>query len=137
MKPFRILLALSVWIAAAGAIHDAAWAQASNSLQQLDYAILPGGRIAIKLAFRNEIRERPPVVAGYYPAANIVLDLADTASELPNERAEIGHRVARSLQVLTAGGRTRVVISLNRPVSYDMALMGRELLLTLDPRAGN
>ena len=137
MKRFRILLALSVWIAAAGMIHEAAWAQASNTLQQLDYAILPAGRIVIKLTFRNEIKERPPVIAGYHPAANLVLDLADTASELPAERMNIGHRDARAIQVLTAGGRTRVVVNLNRPLIYEVALTGREMLVTLqrDPAA--
>lgn len=107
---------------------------ASNSVQTVDYAVLPAGQIVVKFTFKNEIKERPPVIVGYHPAANIVLDFANTVSELPKETLELGHRVARSIRVLTVDSRTRAVISLNRPVSYDITTAGRELLLTLGRR---
>jgi hypothetical protein len=106
----------------------------TNSLYAVDYAVLPAGRVAVKFTFRNEIKERPPVIVGYHLAANIVLDFADTVSELPKESLELGHRVARNIRILTVDSRTRAVINLNRPVSYDITTAGREVLLTLEPR---
>ena len=113
-----------------------AWSEAPGppapkALQALDYATLPAGSVVLKLTFTHEIRERPPVIATYHPVANVVLDFADTASELLSDRVKIAHRDVRSVQVLTAGGRTRIVINLNRPVSWEMEAAGRDLLLTL------
>lgn len=128
-KGFRVLFFLCIGIAAGGNAQSA-----SNSLQRLDYAVLPAGRVVVKLVFSQELKERPPVLAGYHPAANIVLDLADTASDLRKDPLEIGQSEVRSIQVLSIGTRTRVVITLNRPVSYEIAFTGRELLVTLERR---
>src|SRR5262245_39083511 len=143
-KHFRVLLLACIGIATGSAMHAGAEAPAPitssaaedaqsgiNGLQGVGYAVLTAGRIVVKFRFRNEVKERPPVIVGYHPTANIVLDFADTVSELPKEPLELGHRVARSIRVLTVDNRTRAVISLNRPVSYEITITGREVLLTL------
>mgnify|MGYP001562726015 FL=1 len=110
---------------------------ALNRMQALDYAILPGGKLVIKLVFRHELREPPAVFASYHPTARIVLDFADTASETGKDLMEVGQGGLRSLQVVQAGTRTRLVINLARPVVYETALKGNELLITLQrPQAG-
>ena len=106
-------------------------APASNSVQALDYAILPGGRIIIKLVFKTELKERPPVLVNYHPATSIVLDFADTGSALGKDPVEVNQRGLRSLQVIQAGTRTRLVVSLVRPLVHEIALQGKELLITL------
>lgn len=110
---------------------------ALNRIQALDYAILPGGKLVIKLVFRHELREPPAVFASYHPTARMVLDFANTVSEVGKEPVEVGQRELRSLQVVQAGTRTRLVINLARPVVYETALKGNELLITLQrPQAG-
>lgn len=104
---------------------------ALNRMQALDYAILPGGKIVIKLVFRHELREPPAVFASYHPTARIVLDFADTASETGKDLMDVGQGGVRSLQVVQAGTRTRLVINLARPLIHETALKGKELLITL------
>jgi len=104
---------------------------ALNGVQALDYAILPGGRIVIKLVFKNELKERPPVVVNYHPIASIVLDFADTGSALGKAPVEVKQRDLRNLQVVQAGSRTRLVIALAVPLVYEIELKGGELWLTL------
>jgi type IV pilus assembly protein PilQ len=106
---------------------------ALNSVQVLEYAILPGGKIIIKLVFKHELTAPPAVFASYHPTARIVLDFADTASETGKDLLEVGRFGLRSLQLVQAGTRTRMVINLARPVGYETAVKGKELLITLQP----
>lgn len=104
---------------------------ALNRVQALDYAVLSGGRIIIRLVFKQELKETPPVFASYHPTARMVLDFANTVSEVGKEPVEVGQRELRSLQVVQAGTHTRLVINLARPLVYETALKGKELLITL------
>lgn len=123
-----------------GTVHEAVSAEpqqtALNSVQALDYAILPGGNIVIRLALKHELREPPSVVASHHPTANIVMDFAGTVSEIGKHPVEVNQRGLRSLQVVQAGTRTRLVISLVRPLVYETALKGKELLITLQRPQG-
>lgn len=129
------VLALSWIFLVGGPTREAVSAEsqqaAPNSVQALDYAILPGGKILIKLVFKHELTAPPTVFASYHPTARIVLDFADTASETGKDLLEVGQRGLRSLQVVQAGTRTRLVINLARPVGYETAVKGKELLITL------
>ena len=101
-----------------------------NSIQKVEYAIL-GGRTLVRVQFRNELQERPPVVVSYHPTAYIVLDFVDTISELRKETVEVGERQLRSVQLVPGGNRVRLIMKLARPVPYEMQITGRELLITL------
>lgn len=104
---------------------------ALNSVQALEYAILPGGKIIIKLVFKNELRDRPPVLVNYYPAASIVLDFAETTSAVGKDPIEVRQRLLRGLHLVQAGPRTRLVIALASPAIHEIELKGRELWITL------
>ena len=133
--PNRLLavLVLAGTFVAGNAVPGSADAQpaAPNSVQALDYAILPGRRILLKLTFRNALREPPAVVAGYHPAAHITLDFSATASEVGKDPVEVNQRGLRSLQVVQVGTRTRLIINLISPHVYETESQGRELLITL------
>ncbi len=129
LVPILVTMAL-----AAGATHVAS-AQpqqpALNSVQALDYAILPGGIILLRLTFRLALREPPAVLAGYHPTAHITLDFSATASEVSKDPVEVNQRGLRSLQVIQVGTRTRLIVSLVSPHVYETDSKGRELLITL------
>ena len=67
------------------------------------------------------------------PRANITLDFADSASNLPREPIEINQRDLRDVRVLPAADRVRVVLNLSRPVPYELEISGHDALVTLLP----
>lgn len=101
-----------------------------NSVQALDYAILPGQRIIIRLIFKNELKHPPSVLAGHHPTGYIALDFADTENALGRDPVEVKQRDLRSLQFIQTGSRTRLVIILVRPLVHEIELKGRELWMT-------
>ena len=105
--------------------------RALNSVQALDYAVLPGGRFVIKLIFQHDLSEPPAVLVNYHPVASIVFDFVNTVSAVRKEPVEVRQRDVRSLQLVQTGTRTRLVINLGRPFVQESVLKGKELLITL------
>ena len=104
---------------------------ARNSVQAIDYSVSSSGQIIVRVVFRHEPGQRPPVFATYRAAARIVVDFADTDSELGRKTVEVGRYGLRSLYLVPVGTRTRLVIVAEPPVGYEADLKGRELLITL------
>ncbi len=95
------------------------------NLQALDVAALPGDRVELKLAFDE------PVVAprGYTieQPARIALDLPGVSSKLATKNRELGVGNARSVTVVEAKDRTRLIINLSTLVPYSTRVEGRNL----------
>ncbi len=99
------------------------------NLQGLDVASLPGDRVELKLAFDE------PVVAprGYTidQPARIALDLPGVSSKLGSRNRELGVGNARSVTVVEAKDRTRLIINLNTLVPYTTRADGRNLYVVV------
>lgn len=102
-----------------------------NSLQAVAHAELPGGRSVIRLTFRDEPGAPAGVITMYHPSPHIALDFANTTSAVGKERIVAGQRGIRSIEVVQAGTRTRVVINLSAPFVHERTAKGRELYITL------
>ena len=143
MRPNRGLglLLFAGAIASSGPVQTAAFVQSSettdaraiglNRVQSLDHAVVPGGDILIRLTFADELAHPPTVLTTYHPAASVSFDFASTASAIGRKLLEINQRDLRSLQLIPTRDRTRLVVNLNRPHVYEIALKGKELLITL------
>jgi type IV pilus assembly protein PilQ len=107
----------------------------SNTLQDASFSTLPGDRVQFKLSF-----EEPPAEPTSFTIDNparIAFDFADTTINLPRKSQDIGIGVARSINAIEAGGRTRVVINLAKLVGYSTAVSGNDVIITLnDDTAG-
>jgi type IV pilus assembly protein PilQ len=99
------------------------------NLQGLDVASLPGDRVELKLAFDE------PVAAprGYTidQPARIALDLPGVSSKLGSRNRELGVGNARSVTVVEAKDRTRLIINLNTLVPYTTRADGRNLYVVV------
>ncbi|HXF67067.1 MAG TPA: AMIN domain-containing protein [Burkholderiales bacterium] len=135
MSPARIgsaLAALGAGLAACAAcLAFAAATSAPNTIESLEHAVFPGGKVIVKLVFRQELDARPPVLVSHHPALHVALDFADTASALASQTMEVGQRGVRMVEVVRAGARTRVIIHLTAPLVHELELRGRELWITL------
>jgi type IV pilus assembly protein PilQ len=107
----------------------------SNALQDVSFATLPGDRVQIKLRMQEPASE--PASFTIDNPARIALDFPATTVNLPRKSQEIGIGVARSVNAVEAGGRTRVVINLVKLVGYTTAVSGNDVIITLnDSSAG-
>jgi type IV pilus assembly protein PilQ len=105
-------------------------AAGANTLDNASYSALPGDRVQLKLDFSEPLAEEPVNFTIDNPA-RIAIDLPGIGLRLPEKSQSIGIGMAHSLAAVEAGGRTRVVVNLVRPVSYDMELQGNSLIVTL------
>ncbi|HQT25327.1 MAG TPA: AMIN domain-containing protein, partial [Burkholderiales bacterium] len=115
-----LMLSLSLSIAAA----------ASNSINSVGVASLEGGGLVVKIAMKQKLPALPSSFAINNPA-RIAFDFRDTANALDKNTVEIGKGDLRSINIVQAGERTRLVMNLLRPVTYESKVEGNNLLVTL------
>ena len=106
---FRLLALLALLIA--GTAH------AENVLQDIAYTAMPGGRVEITMKFSAPVAA-PQIFTTETPP-RIAIDLADTRNGLSQRRIEVGAGATSAISSIEAAGRTRVVIDLFRPASYE------------------
>src|SRR5574344_708086 len=98
-------------------------------LNALDVATLPGDRVELKLTFDE------PVTAprGYTidQPARIALDLPGVSNKLKNKHQELGSGNTRSVTVVEAQQRTRVIINLTSLTSYNTRVEGNNLYVVV------
>jgi type IV pilus assembly protein PilQ len=101
------------------------------SLDNVSYASLPGERVQIKLML-SEALPADPLNFTIDNPARIAIDFPNTTLNLAEKSQTIGLGMANSLSAVEAAGRTRVVINLTRSVSYNIAVEGNAVILSLD-----
>ena len=102
----------------------------SNTLEDVSFATLPGDQVQIKLRMQEPASE--PTSFTIDNPARIALDFPATKVNLPRKSQDIGIGVARSVNAVEAGGRTRVVINLAKLVGYSTAVSGNDVIITLN-----
>jgi type IV pilus assembly protein PilQ len=98
-------------------------------LQSLDVAALPGDRVELKLTFDE------PILAprGYTieQPARIALDLPGVSNRLGAKNKELGMGNARSVTVVEAKDRTRLIINLTSLSQYSTRAEGNNLFVVI------
>ena len=96
-------------------------------MKTLDVASLPGDRVELKLSFDG------PVTAprGYTTEqpARIALDLPGVTSQLGARSRDLGVGNARSVVVVEATDRTRVIVNLTKLAPYSTRVQGNDLFV--------
>jgi type IV pilus assembly protein PilQ len=127
------MVALGAVIFAAGI--GQALAQAENSIDALTVSKGTSGRTIIKFTLKNPLANPPAGFAINNPP-RIALDFLDTSNGLGKTAQEVSDPALRSLNVVQAGSRTRVVFNLNKPQTFDTQIEGNTVLVTLFDQAG-
>ncbi|MBO6564916.1 MAG: AMIN domain-containing protein, partial [Pseudomonadales bacterium] len=86
------------------------------TMEDIEFSSLPGDKTEIRMIFDGA----PPDPTGYTieQPARIALDLSGVTSGLPAKHHPLGSGNARSVTVVEAGDRTRVIVSMGELVSY-------------------
>ena len=90
----------------------------TSSLTDISFASLPGDNVQIKLSVSGTIPD--PGTFTIDNPARIALDLPGTQLATGKKNQAIGIGMARSVQAVEAGGRTRVVVNLVHLVPYKL-----------------
>ncbi len=104
-------------------------ASPANAVQAVD-ALREGGRQVLRLRLRQALRTAPVSFATSTPP-RVVLDLPDTTNATGQMRRLLDVGDLRSVDLVQAAGRLRVVLNLARSLPYALRTEGRELVLAL------
>jgi len=104
-----------------------AWA--SSDVTAASYSSNAAGDVVITLSTAGD-EPKVSVFATESPA-RIVLDLADTNSQVDANPVSVGMGAVQKFTTLAAGGRTRVMVDLSRMVAYDYQSANGQVVLTL------
>ena len=119
-----VLRALVLWLAATGM----ALAQA-NSIEAVDVS-QQGGKIVLRITTKSPLNALPPSFTVANPA-RIAFDFAGTVNALGRSSQDISQGELRSMNLVQAPDKTRVVLNLRRPVAHEVALDGRSVVVTI------
>jgi type IV pilus assembly protein PilQ len=122
-----------LWLFAAFGLLLAGSARADNTLQDLAWRALPGGKVDITLKFASPVTV-PQVFTTDTPP-RIALDLAGTRNGLTQRHVDIGTGATAGVSAVEAAGRTRVVVDLYRSAAYQTRVEGNNLVLSIGSSA--
>ena len=87
------------------------------TVDDISFSALPGGRFEIKLGAVSGLPE--PKSYAIDSPARIVLEFDDTSSALDKKKYPLAFDNAQSVVVLSAGGKTRLIVNLQDPVGFE------------------
>jgi len=122
--------ALALLLACASTV---AYGQA-NSIEGIDVSPSTGGRVIVKVTLK-QAPVSPPAGFSVTNPPRIAFDFLNTANALGRNAQDVNEGDLRSLNVVQAGDRTRLVLNLARASGYDTQIDGRTLLITLQGAA--
>jgi type IV pilus assembly protein PilQ len=119
-----VLVFLPVWLGTCGD------AFAGTSLQNVEFAALPGNRVQIDLVLSGAIK--PPEAFSTESPSRIALDFPGVTSALDKKTVPVGVGVVHSVVAVEGGDRTRVVINLNESVPYEVTTRGNRVTVAVN-----
>lgn len=106
-----------------------------NVIENIDYSAMPGGKIVVKIALKDEPTQAPAAFTTSTPP-RITLDFVNVGSNLPKKSINVGDGVLRSMIAAQAGNRTRLVLNLNAQSTYSTSIDGHNVLVVLQGTGG-
>jgi type IV pilus assembly protein PilQ len=118
-----------MWLALLLSVSGLAYAQ--PSIEAVTGSLQGGGEV-VKIDLSQALNALPTGFAIQSPA-RIALDFPGVANSMGRSTVEVNQGNLRSISVVQAGDRTRVVLNLKQPVAYKAELQGKSVLVVLDP----
>ena len=129
---------MAQWLGAAGitlvTLGAALAAQAQNAIEAVTTSMQSGAEV-IRIDLTQPLAVAPPGFAIQTPA-RIALDFPGVTNGIGRSAVEVNQGNLRSINVVQAGERTRLVLNLKQAAAYKTELQGKSLLVSLEPVAG-
>ena len=107
---------------------------AATTLENVEFAALPGNRVQIDLVMSAAVK--PPENFATESPARIALDFPGVTSALADKTVPVGVGDVHSVVAVEAGDRTRVVINLNQSVPYEVINRGNRVTINVNVDQG-
>ena len=120
---------------ALGAGAAAAQAQLQQNAIESITATQQGPNVVLQVAMR-EAMAKPPIGFSITNPARIALDFGATSNATGKSAQDINLGDVRSLNLVQAGERTRLVLNLARPLNYSTAVDGKSVRVTVEGPGG-
>ena len=120
------------WLLAALALAAAgpSGAQTTNSIDSLSVSKGASGRTLVRFTLKAP-PANPPAGFAIANPARVALDFLDTTNGLGRTTQEIADPALRSVNVVQVGNRTRVVLNLEKPQTFETQVEGNVVQVTL------
>jgi type IV pilus assembly protein PilQ len=105
---------------------------AATNVTGIDHSSTADGGVRIALETNGDVPQ-VSVFATESPA-RIVLDLAETENQAGTDEVVVGQGSVQRYSAIGAGGRTRLIVDLSQPMTYDYSADAGQVVLTI---AGN
>lgn len=102
-----------------------------NSIEAMTVA-QQGNVVNVKMTFKTPLSELPSGFSVAKPA-RIALDFPNVENGLGSASQIYNEGALKSANIIQADGRTRVVLNLNQAMTYETAIDGNALVLSLSP----
>ncbi len=116
------------------AVTTALAAQAQNAIESVTSSVQSGTEV-IRVDLAQPLATLPTGFTVQAPA-RIALDFPGVKNAIGRSAIEVNQGNLRSVNVVQAGERTRMVLNLKQPTTYRAELQGKSLLVSLDPVTG-
>ncbi len=122
----------AAWLAGAFAlaVTGAAFAQGTNSIDAMTVSKGSSGNTIVRFTLKAP-PANPPAGFAIASPPRIALDFLDTGNGLGSSQRTLDDAAVRSLNVVQAGNRTRVVFNLNKPQTFSTQVEGNAVIVTL------
>jgi type IV pilus assembly protein PilQ len=106
-----------------------AWAQSGNSIERVD-ATQTGNSVMLTIQMKQPVSGVPASFSVANPA-RIAIDLPQASNNLGRNMVEINQGDLRSVNVVQAQGRSRIVLNLRRAVTHAITVDGNNIQVAL------
>jgi type IV pilus assembly protein PilQ len=110
-------------------------AQAQVAIESVTGTV-QGGVEVVRVDLSQALTELPAGFSIQSPA-RIALDFQNVVSSMGRSNVDVNQGNLKSVSVVQAGNRTRVVLNLKQFTTYKTQIQGKSLLVVLDPLAGS
>ncbi len=102
----------------------------TNAVSNVEFSTQGQGNLVVRIGLNHKLSAIPASFTVNQPP-RIALDLQNTTNGTGKNLVEVNQAMLRSINVVQAGDRTRIVLNLLRPARYDSQIDGDYLLITL------
>ena len=125
----RAAAALGLIATAMAASAQTAGADPGNAIERVDATQTSTG-VVVSIELKNAPQGVPASFSVANPA-RVALDMPATVNGLGKNMVELNQGDVRSVNIVQAGGRARVVLNLKRPLTHTVSVEGKRVLIAL------